>query len=191
MKLRINSAYVLALVAIVLALGGNAVAFTLGQNSVGARQLKKGAVNSAKVKDRSLRAVDFKKGQLPAGPRGSQGSEGPKGARGEPGPAGLPGASSVLVRHGNTAEAPGEGSEASHAECDANEAVTGGGYLVLSQAEPFQVSMNLPSALLGEGITAVIGPAPDGIEPIGWLVSIENESAEPMTFRSYVLCSSP
>ncbi len=185
MKPRINSAHVLALVAIVLALGGNAIAFTLGKNSVGTRQLKKDAVNSAKVKNRSLRAVDFKKGHLPAGPRGSEGPQG------EPGPAGPAAASSVVVRHGNSAEAPGEGSDASHAMCHSDEAVTGGGYLVLSGERPFQVGTNLPSALLGEGITAVVGPAPDGAEPIGWFVKIENESTEPMTFRSYVICASP
>ena len=38
-------------------------------NSVGTKQLKKSAVNSAKVRDRSLLAKDFRKrGQIPTGP---------------------------------------------------------------------------------------------------------------------------
>ena len=43
-------------------------------HSIGARELKDGAVVSAKVKDSSLLAKDFKPGQLPAGPQGSSGS---------------------------------------------------------------------------------------------------------------------
>lgn len=42
----------------------------LPRNSVGTAQLKKGAVTTAKVRDRSLLAIDFRRGQLPAGPRG-------------------------------------------------------------------------------------------------------------------------
>jgi hypothetical protein len=65
-------------VAVFLVLGGGAYAATqLPRNTVGRRQLKKNAVTSAKVKDRSLLAKDFKAGQLPAGPRGPQGPEGP------------------------------------------------------------------------------------------------------------------
>ena len=54
----------------------------LGKNSVGTAQLKKNAVTSAKVKNHSLLAVDFKKGQLPAGPQGLKGDQGPKGDSG-------------------------------------------------------------------------------------------------------------
>ncbi len=50
-KGRITSAHVLAIIAIVLALGGNALAFTLGKNSVGTKQLKKNAVTTAKIKN--------------------------------------------------------------------------------------------------------------------------------------------
>jgi hypothetical protein len=45
----------------------------LPSKSVGTAQLQSNAVNSAKVKNRSLLAVDFKNGQLPAGPQGAQG----------------------------------------------------------------------------------------------------------------------
>jgi hypothetical protein len=54
MKERITSAHVLAIVAIVLALGGNAIAFTLGKSSVGTKQLKREAVTAAKVKKHTL-----------------------------------------------------------------------------------------------------------------------------------------
>ncbi len=56
------------------------------KNSVGAQQLRKGAVTSVKirgdavtsgkVKNRSLKAIDFKLGQLPAGAVGAKGDKG-------------------------------------------------------------------------------------------------------------------
>jgi hypothetical protein len=82
-KLRAQLTYanVMATFAVFIALGGASYAATqLPKNSVGTKQLKKSAVNSAKVKDKSLKAVDFMSGQLPAGPVGKEGPPGPKGA---------------------------------------------------------------------------------------------------------------
>src|SRR5438309_101260 len=77
---RPSPAMAVALVALFLAMGGvGYAAFTLPKNSVGSSQIKAGAVNSSKVADRSLRARDFKVGQLPAGPRGLKGDVGPRG----------------------------------------------------------------------------------------------------------------
>ena len=57
-------------------------------HSVGTRELKDDAVVSAKVKDHSLLAQDFKQGQLSAGPQGPQGPQGAQGPRGPQGPQG-------------------------------------------------------------------------------------------------------
>jgi hypothetical protein len=77
-------ANVIATLALFLALGGGAyAAFKLPKDSVGSKQLKANAVNSSKVKDRSLLAGDFKTGQLPAGARGPQGLRGPTGDTGD------------------------------------------------------------------------------------------------------------
>jgi hypothetical protein len=54
MRERISSAHVLAVIAIVLALGGNALAFHLGKNSIGSKQLKKNAVVTAKIKNKAV-----------------------------------------------------------------------------------------------------------------------------------------
>lgn len=79
----------LALVALAVALGGTGYAATvLPAGSVGTEQLKNGAVVSAKVKNHSLRAVDFASGQLPAGEPGPAGGPGPQGATGPAGPQG-------------------------------------------------------------------------------------------------------
>src|SRR5256714_14985807 len=62
---RVTYANVVATLALFLALGGGAyAAFTLPANSVGTKQLKKNAVTSPKIKDRSLRAADLAKGQF-------------------------------------------------------------------------------------------------------------------------------
>jgi hypothetical protein len=78
-----------ALVALFVALGGTSyAAIKLPAKSVGAKQIKKNAVSSAKVKDGSLRRGDFGLGELPAGPAGPAGPVGPTGAGGPPGPKG-------------------------------------------------------------------------------------------------------
>ena len=64
MRSRIGSAHILALIAIILALGGNALAFTLGKNSVGPKQLKKNSVTTAKIKNEAVTAAKVKKGTL-------------------------------------------------------------------------------------------------------------------------------
>jgi hypothetical protein len=82
-------ALVVALLALVVALGGTSyAAVTLAKNSVGTKQLKNNAVVSAKVKDGSLTAADFAAGQLPAGAKGEKGAQGAQGAAGAAGPAG-------------------------------------------------------------------------------------------------------
>jgi hypothetical protein len=66
----------------------------LGGTSYAAIQLPKDSVTSKQVKNRSLVATDFKKGQLPRGlegPMGDTGLPGPRGVRGAQGPAGVQG----------------------------------------------------------------------------------------------------
>src|SRR5580765_2515207 len=89
-------ANVTATLALIVALGGTSyAAATLPRNSVGSGQIKKGgvgnsdiatnAITTTKVKDRSLKAVDFARNQLPAGPTGPKGDQGPKGDTGATG----------------------------------------------------------------------------------------------------------
>jgi hypothetical protein len=59
----------------------------------------KNAVTSAKVKDRSLLAKDFKAGQLPAGATGAQGEQGPQGIPGAQGPPGAIAYERTIVVH--------------------------------------------------------------------------------------------
>ena len=94
-----------ALLALFVALGGTGyAAFKLPGNSVGTKQIRKGAVKSsdiasnavtgAKVKRGSLNRTDFKAGAVPQGPRGAQGT---------PGTAGSPAFGALLGRGVNVA----------------------------------------------------------------------------------------
>jgi hypothetical protein len=85
----------IALVALFVALGGTGyAALNIANNSIGTKQLKRGAVKNAdlaansvtglKVKRRSLDSSDFKVNSLPSGPRGAQGPVGSTGAAGSP-----------------------------------------------------------------------------------------------------------
>jgi len=87
--LRPSPALVISCIALAIALGGTSyAAVNLAPGTVGTKQLKRGAVTSLKVKDRSLLARDFKLGQLPRGLRGLKGDKGDKGDAGAPGAAG-------------------------------------------------------------------------------------------------------
>src|ERR671935_1582731 len=89
-RFRPSPALVIASVALFIALGGTGYAVTrLPANSVTTRQ----------VVNHSLLAVDFKRGQIPAGPQGPAGPAGPAGPQGPAGPAGGGAASKwALVR---------------------------------------------------------------------------------------------
>ena len=94
---------VIATLALFIALGGASyAAIKVPKNSVGTRQIKKNAVTSGKVRNRTLLAVDFRRGQLPAGATGPAGLPGADGLIGPVGPAGITGADGATGAPGPT-----------------------------------------------------------------------------------------
>ena len=92
---RPSASMLVALIALIVAMGGTGyAAIQLPANSVGTKQLKKkavtgkkiarNAVTSSRVKNGSLKGVDFAAGQLPQGAQGVPGEKGDKGDRGDP-----------------------------------------------------------------------------------------------------------
>jgi hypothetical protein len=83
MRRHLTPSLAISMIALFVALGGASyAAVKIPKNSVGNTQLRKDAVTSAKVKDRSLLATDFKTGQLPRGATGATGATGAAGASG-------------------------------------------------------------------------------------------------------------
>src|SRR3954447_2461541 len=103
-KIRSGLTYanVMPTIAVFIALGGAGyAAIRIPRNSVGSKQLKADAVTSGKVKNSSLRADDFKSGDLPAGDDGPQGPQGPKGDTGPKGDAGQTGSQGLQGEPGS------------------------------------------------------------------------------------------
>jgi hypothetical protein len=132
MRLRPPSpALVVASVALVISLSGTAFAVStaLPRNSVGTVQLKNGAVNSAKVKNASLRAADFARGQIPVGPQG---------------PAGPPGASALQLISGSGAS-NSSSPKSQQQDCPAGKRAIGGGAVITGSATNTFLSTSRPT----------------------------------------------
>ena len=123
-RLRPSPAMVVALIALLVALGGTsfaAVKLSVPANSVGTTQLQAksvtnsklaaNSVTSDKVANRTLVAADFKVGQLPVGPPGKPGLAGPSGPAGPAGPGAA--ARWVLVARDGSVLAQSTGANAS------------------------------------------------------------------------------
>lgn len=198
---KLTYANVVSTLCLFLLLGGGAAfaASQLGKNSVGTKQLRKNSVTSAKVRNGSLLARDFATGQLPAGPRGAagpRGKEGPRGSKGDTGPRGqtglpgAPGATNAVVRYGPDTELASGDPGLSNGECHLGETATGGGFQFVGEApanSSYFITQDRPS-IVEEDFPVV--PA-NGAKATGWLVSMENETVSPFTFRSYAICASP
>jgi hypothetical protein len=161
---RPSPAMAVAFVALLVALGGTSYAVVaLPANSVGKKQLKRNAVTSAKVKNGALLRKDFRRGQLPAGPRGPAGARGPQGL---PGPAG---ATNVTLRSGPLAL------ETSVATCAPGERAVGGGGFT---PDPL-------SFLYNSSPTIVSGT------PTDWEAAAQTDIGDPANVQAYVICASP
>jgi hypothetical protein len=131
---------VVACLALAISLSGAAYAVStaLPRNSVGTVQLKNNAVNSAKVKNASLRRVDFAAGQIPAGPQGATGSQGPAGPQGPPGASGLQLISGSGASNSNSPKSEQQ-------DCPAGKRAVGGGGVITGSAANTFLSISRPT----------------------------------------------
>jgi hypothetical protein len=164
---RPSPAMVIACLALVAALSGTSYAVVLNVpvNSVGTAQLKANAVVSSKVKNRSLLAVDFKTGQLPAG------APGPKGDKGD---AGSPGVSGYEVVSGRT-DVTSQLFNSVAVSCPAGKKAVGGGGATAGGIVP------------GDGPYIVVSqPFVDGT---GWLVQTARGTEGGSVLLGYAICA--
>jgi hypothetical protein len=179
---RPSAGVVLAIVALFVALGGSSyAAVSLPKASIGAPQIKQGAVNTKKVQDGSLLVKDFKQGQLPAGPQGPQGPQGPEGPQGrqglqgpqgEPGPQGpqgAPGISGFQIVEGTSVTVDPARTSEQTVFCPAGKKAISGGYETASSRS---VTLNRTGP---SGSTA-------------WYVRITNDSGASKTWNAQAVC---
>jgi hypothetical protein len=168
LRVRLTYANVMATVAVFVALGGSSyAAIALNKNSVKSTHIAKGqvkgsdigrnAVTSAKVKDLSLLAADFRPGQLPAGPKGDTGAQGQKGdtgATGQPGSPGLSGLQRVYVSGPST---DSNSPKNTVATCPAGKSAIGGGYDIVGAKAP-DASPNGLANVVADVVLPTTGP---------------------------------
>jgi hypothetical protein len=148
----------------------------LKTNAVGFAQIKSNSITSAKVRDFSLRAWDFRRGDLPAGPRGPDGPAGPQG------PAGAIG---DLTLRENSVSVPGNqagnslyATRAVQVTCQAGEKAITGGTSWSSDVNEEELQTIYSRPLLD-----------DKGKPIGWRARGGTDIAGDRVFSVQVLCA--
>ena len=188
----------IACLALLVALSGTAFAVTaLPKGSVGAKQLKKNAVTSAKVKDGSLQGSDFAAGQLPAGatgapgPAGVPGSPGPTGAPGSPGPTGAPGTPGSPGPTGATGP-PGPAGVPDSTVVFSNFTVAVGatstGLVSCPVGQPHVLGGGYSLPTDATAATTIVLQSRPLLAEDGWLVQVRNTGGVGIVVSAYAVC---
>jgi hypothetical protein len=159
---RPSPATAIAFLALCVSLSGIAYAQSVAPDSVGPIELKEPSVSTKHVVNRSLRRVDFAKGQIPRGPRGRRGRAG---------------ATSVVERQETARDVPAGEIRSVTVRCRGNERATGGGG---GFAGPPTTNDKVVE-------TIPVGGPP----PAAWRVTLFNGGERGRTPVAYVLCASP
>jgi hypothetical protein len=207
LKPRLTFANAVATLSLFVSLGGVSwAAVTLPPDSVGTRQLKTNAVTGQKVRDGSLLAKDFRRGELPpgpAGPAGPAGATGAQGATGPTGPTGPKGTTGAPGRTGATGPAGPIGPIG-----PSGPAGVSGWSLVQQEtnlpgdpnhtANEVQVNCPAGARVLGGGVTAgpggdrrqlhiyFNGPTADGT---AWTAGVQNEASATVPIFTSAICA--
>lgn len=180
---------VVACLALLVALGGTGYAATkLPANSVGTAQLQANAVTSAKVKNATLLAADFKSGQIPKGPAGPPGAQGAQGAKGDTGPAGPVDTSKLLGKTLTVVKTEPVGVGAfdfESVDCPSGYEATGGGLDPNNVATMFVTSSGPKIA----GNRTLLTPDGAQAAATGWFGGIYNNSGLSTTWKIAVICA--
>jgi hypothetical protein len=176
-----SPAMAVAFVALLVAFTGSsfaAPARDAASKLVSGTKITKSSITSKQIKDGSLLAADFKKGQLPrgatgpAGARGAQGPQGPQGAQGPQGP-GAPVAWAQVAESG--ALVRGSGAVSAAKENGGNSA---GQYEVVFNRDISNCTY------IASHISDLTSPVPGGISSTGPLTAQDNQNAVSIATRN-------
>ena len=175
-----------ALIALIVAMSGSAVAATL----ITSKQIKDGTIQTKDISKKARAQLAAKASSVP-GPQGPAGPAGPKGDKGDPGATGLAGApgkdgtngvTNVAVRTGQVFVGANS-SDVAFAHCNAGEKAVGGGgsfFFTADGAEWIQ-----KSAPANGTQVAAVGSTPDA-----WFVRGFNNEANSQLLTAYAICVS-
>jgi hypothetical protein len=189
---KLTSSNSIAAIALFVALGGTSyAAASLGHFAVRAANIAPNAVNSAKVRDGSLRAVDLAPGVLakvgakgetgatgssgPAGAIGATGAAGATGSAGATGPAGL---SSLTYVYGPLTSVAASATQILVVFCPAGKYPVGGGIQDNDQSPNIVIDDSEPSSSLGGSST-----------PDGWTGVVHNTGVASHLVQMRVACA--
>ena len=172
-------AVLVAVIALLLTVGGTAVAASL----ITGKDVKNGSLTGKDVKDKSLTRKDFK-GSVSgpagaAGPAGAQGPAGPAGAAGAAGAAGPAGLVALQYIEGPTVTLPTGSQVGASVQCPAGTSVVSGG------GRPFTIG---PAVILDSSYP-IDGADADSVRDDGWAVNFNNQSGTNSNFRVNAVCA--
>lgn len=164
---RPSPAMIVAVAALVVALGGSAYAV----NKVGTKQLKKNAVSTKKIKDDAVTAAKLANNAVTQAKLANGAASGDL---------------NIVMRHGPSVGVPPSNPTTAEASCQPGERATGGGVFNKGvQLEQIVSSYPTPNP------TPPSDPTGDGASPTGWRVVVTNLDS-PYTYPvfAYVICVS-
>ena len=167
-KLIPSSSMVVAVIALLVAMSGSAVAASL----ITGEQIKDGTIQTKNISKTTRAKL--------AGPAGAPGERGPAGPAGKNGRDGAPGISQVTVRRAEAEVAP-HSSGIARAHCLSGEEATGGGG-DFAAADGAIDRIDRTEPISGEEAT------PDGNSPDGWLVRGLNDENVTQTLTAFAVC---
>ena len=174
---RPSPAFVLALIALMVALSGTGYAAT----KITSKDVKNNSLTGADIRNGTVGTADLKRGvrrQLSvAGPKGDQGSPGPQGIAGPQGPPGLAG---VEVVSGAPVPLPSGSANNGSIECPAGKVAIAGG---VAQTNASGVEV-LSTA--GTNISLVRS---NPSSPTRWTAGVENTGTTDRFFKVTVICA--
>ncbi len=157
-----SPAMIVAIVALVAALGGSAYA----AHKIGSHQLKKNAVTTKKIKNAAVTSGKLANGAVTAGKLAN-------------------GAVGVVMRQGPDTTVPANGFARAEANCNSGERATGGGVYNESNVNSVFVTSSYP--LPNPTSRPATG---NGQTPTGWRVWVRDTSGGQQIVNAYVICTS-